>query len=427
MADPHNLRTAVHKSYTAKSQRQRSKKEVQSVMHNLDEFVKTNNQSIKKGTYKVGQYRHFKLTEKKERNISVLPYRDRCVQNQLKDAIEPVLLRRMTSDMCAGLPGRGVMSNDHCHSVVHKVHRILQKPSIQWYWQGDIRKFYDNVDNIIAMKSIERVIHDKKTLALIRQFLFNQESLAIGDPMSHLIANSVISDLVRYMKEVVKVPYLVNFADDFLIFAETKGQAREYGRLARRYASSHLRLHFKDSSQVHNIEKETINFCGRVYTRNKTLISKRTKKRYIKARHSKKSMAAYNGILESCNCQNLRKKVEQFNNSPDMNKTRTPFAGKPMKIDQLIGQKQTIVNLQLRDSKQRNTSSYYDVQAIVQGFGLVRYTTSSKNIVSILSTEPLPIRDVVIQKDWIGFFFDGSVYTDAEEADIIRKEFGISY
>ena len=110
-----------------------------------------------------------------------------------------------------------------------------------------------------------------------------------------------------------------------------------------------------------------------------------------------------------------------------MRKQRTPFAGKAMKTDNLIGIKHTIVKTERRQSKQKDSEYYYDVQAIAVGLGLIRYTTSSKLLVQALSAQEIPIRDVVILKDWRGLYYEGSIYSNEEEADIIRKEFGIDH
>ena len=37
----------------------------------------------------------------------------------------------------------------------------------------------------------------------------------------------------------------------------------------------------------------------------------------------------------------------------------------------------------------------------------------------------LPLRDMVIVHDWSGMYYDGTVYTDAEEEEMIRKQFNI--
>ena len=65
-----------------------------------------------------------------------------------------------------------------------------------------------------------------------------------------------------------------------------------------------------------------------------------------------------------------------------MQKQPTRFAGKKMKADLLIGKKQTIVDKEERRTKRPDTMQpYYDVQAIVEGEGLVRYSTGAQLLV----------------------------------------------
>lgn len=111
-----------------------------------------------------------------------------------------------------------------------------------------------------------------------------------------------------------------------------------------------------------------------------------------------------------------------------MEKKPTRFAGKLLKADMLIGKRQTIVDKEEKQTKRCDTSQpYFDLQAVVEGEGLVRYSTGAKLLVKELRTASLPIRDKVIQKDWRGLYFEGTVLTLEEEEDRIRKEFNIDY
>jgi len=182
------MREATHKSYMRKSSRQRKRREVAEAMGDFQNFCQTTEDELRDGSYRVGRYRHFNLKDRKKvRQISVLIYKDRCVQNDVKEAFEPMVLRYMTDDMLGGLPGRGVVASDPRHCVVQQMREAMNDRSLKYCIQGDISKFYDNVDNVISMRLIERKVSDKRTLALIRQHLFNQKKLAIGDPFSHLI------------------------------------------------------------------------------------------------------------------------------------------------------------------------------------------------------------------------------------------------
>ena len=109
-------------------------------------------------------------------------------------------------------------------------------------------------------------------------------------------------------------------------------------------------------------------------------------------------------------------------------KIRRPFAGRPMKIETMEGIEHTIVDFQKRPSGQRDCDSYYHVQAIAGTLGLIVYSTGAAKICKYLDSKTrsdIPLRDMKIIHDWSGFYYDGTVYTDAEEEEMIRKQFNI--
>lgn len=424
------MREATHKSYMRKSGHQRRKREVAEAWADYDTFCQTAEDDLREGRYHVGRYRHFKLKDKKKvRDISVLPFRDRCVQNDVKDAIEPLVLRYMTNDMLGGLPGCGVVASDKRHSVVEQMRRTMNDHSLKYYLQGDVSKFYDNVDKVISMRLIEKKVKDKRTLAVIREHLFNQKKLAIGDPFSHLIANMNMAVVIRKAKaKYGKHIRLINFADDFIAFSNDKQTLEALRRDMRTWAGE-MRFKYKPM-YVRPVTKEAITFCGYRYGRGYVKLTQRTKKRYIRARHSKRSMGSYNGLLRVADTKHLRDLIERKDNRAmnTENKIRRPFAGRPMKIETMEGIGHTIVDMAVKSSRQKDTESYMHVQAIADGLGLVVYSTGSAKICEYLRTKSkhdLPLRDMKIVHDWSGFYYDGTVYTDAEEEAMIREQFNI--
>ena len=429
------LHTATQVSYMAKSTRQRAKREVKAVMSDVDGFCQRKQAELANVTYHIGNYRHFRLNDKKKaRDISVLPYEDRCVQNDIKNAIQPLILRQMIDDMMGGLPGCGVLASEKRHQVVARMRVLLNNCSLQYYLQGDIRKFYDNVDNVVSIRLIERQVKDKRTLAVIRQHLFNQKKLAIGDPFSHLIANLNMSVIIRKAKaKYGKCIKIVNFADDFIAFSKYKETLNSLRRDMRIWARQ-MRLHYKPM-YVRPIdaklgkEYQPIIFCGYQFGRSFVHLTQRTKKRYIKARHRERSMGSYKGIIEVADTNHLKLKIQINNNKGTMSeKIRRPFAGRPMKIETMEGISHTIVDFQKRSSNQKDCDSYYHIQALADGLGLIVYSTGAQKICKWLDTKShtdIPLRDMKIVHDWSGFYFDGTVYTDAEEEAMIREQFNI--
>lgn len=427
---------ATYKSYMRKSSHQRKRREVAEAWCDFQNFCQKAEEDIRDGRYHVGKYRHFKLKDRKKvRDISVLPFRDRCVQNDVRDSIEPLILRFMTDDMLGGLPGRGVVASDARHCVVEQMREAMNDRSLKYYLQGDISKFYDNVDKVISMQLIERKIKDKRTLAIIREHLMNQKKLAIGDPFSHLIANMNMAVVIRKAKEKYgKQIRLINFADDFIAFSKDKNTLEALRRDMRIWASG-MRLKYK-TMYVRPVDAgdgkpcQLITFCGYRFGRGYVKLTQRTKKRYIKSRHSERSMGSYKGLLKVADTKHLRELIERKDNRT-MNseqKIRRPFAGRPMKIETMEGIKHTIVDFTEKTSRQRDCEKYYHVQAIAEGLGLIVYSTGSAKIceyLSMKSKHDMPLRDMVIVHDWSGFYFDGTVYTDAEEEEMIRKQFNI--
>ena len=422
------MREATDKAYMRKSATQRRRREVAEAWNDYEHFCQLAEDDLRTGRYRIGPYRHFKLKDRKKvRDISVLPFLDRCVQNDVKEAIEPVLLRYMTDDMMGGLPGRGVVASDGRHCVVEQMRQAMNDHSLKYFLQGDIAKFYDNVDKVISMELIDRKIKDRRTLDVIRQHLFNQKKLAIGDPFSHLIANMNMSVIIRQAKEKYgRRIRLINFADDFIAFSKEKTTLAELRRDMKTWAAE-MRLKYK-AMYVQPVTNHPVTFCGYRFGRGYVKLTQRTKKRYIQARHSRRSMGSYNGLLQVADTKHLRELTERKDNRHMSEKIRRPFAGRPMKIETLEGIRHTIVDMAEKTSRQKDSDHYMHVQAIADGLGLVVYSTGSAKICEYLkakSKHDLPIRDMVIVHDWSGFYYDGTVYTDAEEEEMIRKQFNI--
>lgn len=424
------MREATHRSYMRKSSRQRQRREVSEAWADYQNFCQAAEDDMREGRYHVGAYRHFRLHDRKKvRDISVLPFRDRCVQNDVKDAIQPLLMKYMTDDMLGGLPGRGVVASDPRHSVVQQMREAMNDHSLKFYLQGDISKFYDNVDKVISMQLIERQVKDNRTLDVIRQHLFNQKKLAIGDPFSHLIANMNMAIIIRKAKEKYGDRIvLINFADDFIAFGKDEKTCKSLSRDMKIWARER-RFHYKPM-YVRPVDGQLITFCGYRFGRGYVKLTQRTKKRYIKARHRERSMGSYNGLLQVADTKHLRDLIERKDNRTmnSENKIRRPFAGRPMKIETMEGISHTIVDFIEKASRQRDCDKYYHVQAIAEGLGLIVYSTGSAKICEYLATKnrhDLPLRDMKIVHDWSGYYYDGTVYTDAEEEEMIRKQFNI--
>jgi hypothetical protein len=306
----------------------------------------------------------------------------------------------------------------------------LNDRSLTHCLQGDISKFYDNVDNVISIRLIERQVKDRRTRAVIRQHLFNQKKLAIGDPFSHLIANLNMSVIIRKAKAKYGAGVrIINFADDFIAFGKNgdvlKDLRKDMVKWARQQRFHYKPMYVRPVDKKAGKKPQPIVFCGYRFGRGFVHLSQRTKKRYASRRHSRRSMGSYQGIIEVADTKELKGRVQHKDNRVMSEKIRTRFAGKPKKVEALEGIRHTVVDKEEKPSRETHTKTYWHVQAIADGLGLIVYTTSSKKMVEVLQASSLPMRDMVITHDWRGYYYEGTVYTDAEEEEMLRSQYGI--
>lgn len=78
-----------------------------------------------------------------------------------------------------------------------------------------------------------------------------------------------------------------------------------------------------------------------------------------------------------------------------------------------------------KSSRQREKREVVEVMADVDGFCQRKQAELATGSYAIGRYRHFPLRDMKIVHDWSGFYYDGTVYTDAEEEEMIRKQFNI--
>ena len=78
-----------------------------------------------------------------------------------------------------------------------------------------------------------------------------------------------------------------------------------------------------------------------------------------------------------------------------------------------------------KSSRQRRKREVVEVMADVDGFCQRKRHELEGDTYRIGDYRHFRLRDMKIVHDWSGFYYDGTVYTDAEEEEMIRKQFNI--
>lgn len=145
----------------------------------------------------------------KMRPLGIPTFRDKLVQEALKELLESIY-EPVFSDSSHGFrPGRG------CHSALNSIQHRCRGAT--WVIEGDITSFFDNIDHDILLDLISEKVDDGRVVELIRRFLkagymedcsFKESELGSpqGGVLSPLLANIYLNELDKFV-EGLRVEY----------------------------------------------------------------------------------------------------------------------------------------------------------------------------------------------------------------------------
>jgi len=229
--------------------------------------------------YKVGEYNKFTIYEPKERLIVSQGIQDKIINHLvarfiLYPAIVPCLLdinvaSRKYMGTSAGLKYEQEFIRK-CN-VKYKDYYILK---------CDISKFFASIDHDILKQKILRRIKDKDAIKIVFDIIdSNSPGLFIDAMCSQVLAIYHLNDLDHFIKEELKIKYLIRYQDDILIFHKSK----EY-----------LKYCFKEIKKFLEKEKLKLNGKSRIYknTNNFIFLGRNKKGKYACYRNVKRKIKA---------------------------------------------------------------------------------------------------------------------------------------
>ncbi len=225
----------------------------------LDQLLQLQN-DLSSETWQPGKYHHFHVTDPKPRLISAAPFPDRVVHHAVVNVLEPIFEQRFVFDSYACRKGKGT------HRAIARAQHFLRR--FPWYLKTDIVKFFPSVDHEIMLARLSRVVADPVLLRLIGRIIDSgagihaddvtphwfpgdqlldaarPKGLPIGNLTSQFFANVLLDPVDHFIKEVLRVPGYVRYADDLLLFGETKEELWHVrDALQQRLSENRLRLH----------------------------------------------------------------------------------------------------------------------------------------------------------------------------------------
>ncbi len=255
-------------------------------------------------TYKTSPYKNRTITEKKEREISILPYKDRIVHHAAMNVLEPIFVSVFTSDTYSCIKGRGI------HAASFALRKQMKDVAgTQYCLKLDIRKFYPSVDHEVLKQLLRKKIKDNEMIWLLDGIIDSAPGIPIGNYLSQYFANFYLAYFDHWIKEELNVQYYSRYADDIVIFHHDKSVLHKWFSAIQKYLLEKLKLTLKPNRGPFPTTLG-VDFVGYVHYHTHVLLRTSIKSAFIKAIKSKKPMATINSYLgwsAHCNSKHLIK------------------------------------------------------------------------------------------------------------------------
>jgi RNA-directed DNA polymerase len=248
--------------------------------------------------------------------------RDRLIQQMFKQVLEPICEAKFYNHSYGFRPNRS------SHHAMARCQHLVNCTNNHHVVDIDIQGFFDNVSHNKLIKQMYSIgICDKRVLTIISKMLkapikgvgIPTKGTPQGGILSPLLSNIVLNDLdwwisnqwenlktrfnyskkknrVKFLKKSnLKEMYIVRYADDFKIFANSHKSAIKIYHAVKGYLKNHLSLDIStEKSTITNLRKRTSDFLGfslkavikrNKYVANTHIMDKKAKKTLEKARN----------------------------------------------------------------------------------------------------------------------------------------------
>lgn len=277
--------TNLHKATQACLRGKQDKKAVADYIFKMSDFIMEIHTKILTGKYKMLPYKVFYIYDPKFRMISAPTFYDRVVQMSLcTNLVYRLIADKLNPAACACIIGKGT---DYARDIV-KNYYLKHTPEglkNKYYLKLDIAKFYDNIAHSLVLNATKEILKDhpesyeiiktilssynkekqikqenefreKKKLPKIDSTAFLSDNipliekgLPLGNQVSQLLANLILTPLDNFIKQTLRVKHYVRYMDDLLIFGETKNKLKSHLKRLNVFIKT-LHLSFNEKTRL---------------------------------------------------------------------------------------------------------------------------------------------------------------------------------
>lgn len=227
------------------------------------------------------------------RPLGIPTVKDRIIQECIRIIIEPIAEAKFFNHSYGFRPMRDQKQ------ALARIEYIMHSTDCHYVVEGDIKGFFDNVNHTILLKQLYHLgIKDRRVLMIIKamlkakildetELIDNEKGTPQGGILSPLLANIYLSKFDRWItrewetnkqlankkrktsgfrtmkKNKMKPCYLVRYADDWVIFTNTKKSAETIKYKAGKFLKENLKIELsEEKTKITNVKQSRITFLG---------------------------------------------------------------------------------------------------------------------------------------------------------------------
>ncbi len=277
------------------------KKDVQIFEINLMDNLIYLHKDLKSGEYMHGVYEHFVISDPKRRDIHKASVRDRVLHHAIYRKLYTFFDKTFIADSYSCRNGKGT------HKAINRYEVFARKVSKNYSKQAyvlkcDIRKFFASIDQAILLELLDSYIVDKMIVkllaAIIGSFCSTEKGkgLPLGNLTSQLFVNIYMNVFDRHVKHVLKVKYYVRYADDFVVFVDSRESLKVLHQKCEVFLTQKLALTIHPDKVFVKTVYAGLDFLGWVHFPSHGVLRTSTKRRMFR-KVSEKNIQSYMGLL----------------------------------------------------------------------------------------------------------------------------------
>ena len=242
-----NLRSAFQHVASNRGAPGPDRQGVDEVREHLDDILPVLGHALRSGHYQPGMVRRVWIPKPcgGQRGLGIPNVIDRLVQQAVYQVLSPHYETTFHENSHGFRPGRS------CHSAIADAKRHLDT-GYDWVVDLDLERFFDRVHHQRLLARLERKVHDRPLLDLIRRMLkakvimpdgvvvSTEEGTPQGGPLSPLLSNIVLDELDQELSR--RGHRFVRYADDCNVYVRSERAGRRVMASIVAFIERRLRL-----------------------------------------------------------------------------------------------------------------------------------------------------------------------------------------